>query len=77
MLQKRRDGKNEVMAAWKLLFLAMKLRRGWKRIPPKQRRKLVEGAGKQARGAGEQLRKHGPVVASRLGSAVKQARKRR
>lgn len=65
------------MAAWKLLFLALKLRRGWNRIPPSQRRKLVEGAGKQVRGAGEQLRKQGPVVANRVGSAVKQARKRR
>jgi hypothetical protein len=58
------------MAAWKLLFLAVKVRRGWQRIPPEQRRKLVADAGKQAR-------KHGPTVAKRIGTAVRQVRGRR
>jgi hypothetical protein len=58
------------MAWWKLLALGYKARRGWKRIPPEQRRKLMVGAGKQAR-------KHGPVVAKRIGSAVQRARKAR
>lgn len=58
------------MAWWKLLPLAFKARRGWKRIPPEQRKKLIAGAGKQAR-------KHGPVIAKRIGSAVQQARKGR
>ena len=58
------------MAAWKLLTLAYKARRGWQRIPPKQRQKLIAGAGKQAR-------KHGPVVAKRIGAAVRQARRPR
>jgi hypothetical protein len=58
------------MAAWKLLFLAVKLRRGWSRIPPKQRQKLVEGAGKR-------VRKHGPVVAKRVRETVQQVKKKR
>jgi len=57
------------MAAWKLLFLAMKARRGWKRIPPEQRRRLLRSAERTAR-------RHGPVVAKRVGAAVKQARRR-
>jgi acyl-CoA reductase-like NAD-dependent aldehyde dehydrogenase len=56
------------VATWKLLALAYKARRGWQRIPPAQRKKIVKHAGKQAR-------KHGPVVAKRIGAAVRQARK--
>lgn len=58
------------MAAWKLVALAFKARRGWQRIPPAQRKKMVKNAQKQAR-------KHGPVVAKRIGAAVRQARKSR
>jgi hypothetical protein len=58
------------MAAWKLLFLAMKLRRGWNRIPPKQRRKLVENAR-------EQVRTKGPVVAKRVRETARNVRKKR
>jgi hypothetical protein len=58
------------MAYWKLFALAYKAQRGWKRIPPEQRKKMVQGAGKQAR-------KHGPVIAKRIGTALQQARKGR
>jgi acyl-CoA reductase-like NAD-dependent aldehyde dehydrogenase len=58
------------MAYWKLVALAFKAQRGWKRIPPEQRKKMVQGAGKQAR-------KHGPVIAKRIGTALQQARKGR
>lgn len=58
------------MATWKLLFVAMKAKRGWDRIPPDQRRKMLAAAGKQAR-------KHGPIVAKRIDTVVKAARKRR
>ena len=58
------------MATWKLLTLAYKARRGWKRIPPEQRKKMVAGAGKQAR-------KHGPVVAKRIGKAMQHVRQGR
>jgi hypothetical protein len=56
--------------AWKLLFVVMKARRGWKRIPPERRRKLIEGAGKQ-------VRTRGPVVAKRIGTTLKQVRRAR
>jgi acyl-CoA reductase-like NAD-dependent aldehyde dehydrogenase len=54
----------------KLASFVFKARRGWARIPPEQRRKLLQAAGKQAR-------KHGPTVAKRVGTAVKQVRKAR
>lgn len=57
------------MAAWKLLFVAAKARRGWKRIPPERRRMMMQSAGKTAR-------KHGPVIARRIGTVVREARKR-
>jgi hypothetical protein len=58
------------MAAWKILFLAVKLRRGWSRIPPKQRRKLIENTR-------EQVRKKGPVVADRIRETARNVRKKR
>jgi acyl-CoA reductase-like NAD-dependent aldehyde dehydrogenase len=59
-----------LMATWKLVTLAFKARRGWNRIPPAQRRQIIENATKQAR-------KHGPTVAKRVGSAIRQSRKGR
>ncbi len=50
------------MPYWRMLALAYKARRGWKRIPPEQRRKMLQAAGKHAR-------KHGPVIAKRIGTA--------
>jgi hypothetical protein len=58
------------MAAWKLLFLAVKLRRGWNRIPPKQRRKLIENTR-------DQVRTKGPVVAKRVRETARNVRKKR
>lgn len=58
------------MVAWKLLFVAMKAKRGWNRIPPDQRRKMLAAAGKQ-------VRRHGPTVAKRVGTVVSTARKKR
>jgi acyl-CoA reductase-like NAD-dependent aldehyde dehydrogenase len=55
------------MVAWKILALAFKVQRGWQRIPPAQRRQLLENAGRQAR-------KHGPVLAKHV-SAVLNGRK--
>jgi acyl-CoA reductase-like NAD-dependent aldehyde dehydrogenase len=66
----RERGENRRMAYWKLFALAYKAQRGWKRIPPEQRKKMVQGAGQQAR-------KHGPVIAKRIGTALQQARKGR
>ena len=58
------------MAAFRLIGLAYKLRRGWARIPPAQRRKLAKDARKLAA-------KHGPTLAKGVQKAVKQARKAR
>jgi acyl-CoA reductase-like NAD-dependent aldehyde dehydrogenase len=57
------------MVAWKILALAFKVQRGWQRIPPAQRRQLLENAGKQAR-------RHGPVLAKHV-NAVLNGRKGR
>jgi hypothetical protein len=56
------------MASWKFVALALKAQRGWKRIPPEQRRQIMENAAKQAR-------KHGPVVAKRAAEIARQVRK--
>jgi hypothetical protein len=66
----RKEERIDVMVYWKLLMLAFKARRGWRRIPPAQRRKILEGAGRQAR-------RHGPVVAKQIGAALQSARKGR
>jgi hypothetical protein len=58
------------MAWLKLIFVANRARRGWQRIPPEQRRQIVETAGRS-------VKKHGPVVARRIGTAIREARKAR
>jgi acyl-CoA reductase-like NAD-dependent aldehyde dehydrogenase len=55
------------MIAWKILALAFKVQRGWRRIPPAQRRQLLENAGKHAR-------RHGPVLARHVSAALKNSR---
>jgi hypothetical protein len=56
------------MATWKFVALALKAQRGWKRIPPEQRRQIMENAAKQAR-------RHGPIVAKRAAEIARQVRK--
>jgi hypothetical protein len=58
------------MAGLRFIGLAYKLRRGWARIPPKQRRQLARNAQKLAA-------KHGPTIAKGVRKAVRQARKAR
>jgi hypothetical protein len=58
------------MALLKLIFVANKARRGWKRIPPERRRQIVENAGRT-------VRTHGPSAARRVGTAVRNVRKAR
>ena len=58
------------MATWKLVALAFKAQRSWSRIPPAQRRLILENASKQAR-------KHGPVVAKRAAEIARQVGKGR
>jgi len=54
------------MPMFRLLGLAYKLRRGWSRIPPEQRKKILKHA-----------QKHGPTVAKQVAKAARQARKAR
>lgn len=51
------------MAAWKLIAAAMKAKKTLSRIPPEQRRKLVENAGRQAQ-------TYGPLIAKRIRKAL-------
>jgi hypothetical protein len=46
------------------LAAAMKAKRTWQRIPPEQRKKMIEGAAATAK-------KHGPVVAKKIGDTAK------
>lgn len=67
------------MAAWKLLAAAAKARQKWNRVPPEQRRKMIEQAGRQARvygpAAAKVVRERGPVIAKGIAAALKSARK--
>lgn len=59
------------MTAWKVIWAANAARKAWYRLPPEQRRKLLEQAGQQAkthgptlaRAAKDQAQRHGPTVA--------------
>jgi hypothetical protein len=51
------------MAALRLIGLAYKLKRGWSRIPPEQRKKIMKTAQKQA-----------PKVAKQMSKAMKKGR---
>jgi acyl-CoA reductase-like NAD-dependent aldehyde dehydrogenase len=63
------------MATWKLALLALKAQRSWKRIPPEQRRRLMEAAQTSARKHGpviaKTVREQGPVVAKRVAERVR------
>jgi hypothetical protein len=64
------------MPALKIIWLAKSARRGWKLIPPEQRRVLLRGAQSTARKHGpivaKTLREQGPVVARRLAESMRQ-----
>jgi TRAP-type C4-dicarboxylate transport system substrate-binding protein len=68
------------MPALKVLFVAMKVQQGWKRIPPEQRRAILAAAQRSARKHGPLVAKtvkdQGPTVAKQLGRALRDARKR-
>lgn len=73
------------MSRIKLLIVAAKTAKGaWDRLPPEQRRRLLEGAKTTvqtqgpvvAKKAADTARTHGPVLARRIGDAVEKARKR-
>ena len=71
------------MAAWKLVTVVMKAKRTWSRLPPEQRKRLVEGAATTlktkgpivAKRAADTARERGPVIAKRVADAIQKARK--
>jgi len=68
------------MPALKVLFVAMKVQQGWKRIPPEQRRAILAAAQRSARKHGPMVartvKEQGPTVAKQLGRALREAKKR-
>ena len=68
------------MPAFKILFVAMKAQRGWKRIPPAQRRAILEAAQKSAKKHGPAIartvKQQGPTVARQLAKVLRESRKR-
>jgi acyl-CoA reductase-like NAD-dependent aldehyde dehydrogenase len=65
---------------WKSVLVALKARQAWKRIPPAQRKAILQAAQKSARRHGptvaKTVRDQGPIVARRVAEAVRQSRKR-
>ena len=68
------------MPAFKVLLVAMKAQQGWKRIPPEQRRAIVQAAQRSARKHGplvaKTVKERGPTFAKQLGRAIRESRKR-
>ena len=68
------------MAAFKVLLVAMKAQQGWRRIPPKQRRAIVQAAQRSAKKHGplvaKRVKEQGPTMARRLAEVLRESRKR-
>jgi acyl-CoA reductase-like NAD-dependent aldehyde dehydrogenase len=68
------------MPAFKVLLVAMKAQQGWKRIPPEQRRAIVQAAQRQARKHGpavaRTVKEQGPTVAKQLVKTLRESRKK-
>jgi acyl-CoA reductase-like NAD-dependent aldehyde dehydrogenase len=68
------------MPGFKILLVAMKAQRGWKRIPPAQRRAILEAAQKQAKKHGpavaRTVKQRGPTMARQLAKTLRESRKR-
>jgi acyl-CoA reductase-like NAD-dependent aldehyde dehydrogenase len=68
------------MPAFRILLVAMKAQRGWKRIPPAQRRAILEAAQKQAKKHGpavaRTVKQQGPTAVKQLAKVLRESRKR-
>jgi hypothetical protein len=68
------------MAAFKVLLVAMKAQQGWKRIPPAQRRAILEYAGRSAKKHGpavaRTVKQQGPTMARQLAKVLRESKKR-
>jgi acyl-CoA reductase-like NAD-dependent aldehyde dehydrogenase len=73
-------GITHLMAPWKLILLAGKAHRGWKRIPPERRAEIMQALEQTARKHGpvvaKTVREQGPTAARRIGEALKQRKPR-
>jgi acyl-CoA reductase-like NAD-dependent aldehyde dehydrogenase len=68
------------MPAFKILLVAMKAQRGWKRIPPAQRRAILEAAQRSAKKHGpavaRTVKQQGPTAVKQLAKVLRESRKR-
>ncbi len=68
------------MPAFKVLLIAMKAQQGWRRIPPEQRRAILEAAQRSAKKHGpavaRTVKQQGPTMAKQLARVLKESRKR-
>jgi acyl-CoA reductase-like NAD-dependent aldehyde dehydrogenase len=68
------------MPTFKVLLLAMKAQRSWKRIPPAQRRAILMAAQSSAKKHGpavaRSVKERGPTMAKQLGKILRDSRKR-
>jgi acyl-CoA reductase-like NAD-dependent aldehyde dehydrogenase len=66
--------------AFKVLLVAMKAQQGWKKIPPEQRRAIVQAARRSARKHGpavaRTVKEQGPTVAKQLAKVLRESRKK-
>jgi TRAP-type C4-dicarboxylate transport system substrate-binding protein len=66
--------------ALKVLFVAMKVQQGWRKIPPEQRRAMIQAAQRSAKKHGplvaKTVKEQGPTFAKQLGRALREAKKR-
>ena len=68
------------MPAFKVLFVAMKAQQGWKRIPPEQRRAIIQAAQRSAKTHGplvaRTVKERGPTAARKLAEILRESRKK-
>ena len=68
------------MPAFNVLLIAIKAQRGWKRIPPAQRRAILLAAQSSAKKHGpavaRTVKEQGPTMAKQLGKILRDSRKR-
>jgi acyl-CoA reductase-like NAD-dependent aldehyde dehydrogenase len=68
------------LPAFKVLYVAMKTRQAWRRIPPAQRRAILAAAQQQAKKHGpavaRSVKQQAPTMARQLGKMLRESRKR-
>jgi TRAP-type C4-dicarboxylate transport system substrate-binding protein len=66
--------------ALKVLFVAMKVQQGWRKIPPEQRRAMIQAAQRSAKKHGplvaKTVKEQGPTAARKLAEILRESRKK-